>query len=221
MHNLILKDFMLQKKLMLFGFVYILFMVFALQNALQKIGDSMFAMCVFALSYMMIITSCAYDDKNKTDVMLNSLPLSRTEIVFARYLSAAVFFAVTVVVYMAVVFLSNIAGTPFKVFPPTAESFTGTVVAVSLLTGIYFPLYFKMGYIKSRYVNFILFFGFFFGISALGDMLRKGDTNLNNLNDFIGNYTDVQIMACSLIFSALFMTASFALSLKFYRGREF
>ncbi|HOV80278.1 MAG TPA: ABC-2 transporter permease [Bacillota bacterium] len=217
MHNLILKDFMLQKKLMLFGFVYILFMVFAL----QKIGDSMFAMCVFALSYMMILTSCAYDDKNKTDVMLNSLPLSRTEIVLARYLSAAVFFAVTVVVYMAVVFLLNVAGTPFKDFSPTAESFTGAVLTVSLLTGIYFPLYFKMGYIKSRYVNFVLFFGFFFGISALGDMLREGNTVLSSLNNFLGNFTDARITACSLIFSVLYLAASFALSLKFYRGREF
>lgn len=217
MYTLILKDFMLQKKLMLFGFAYILFMVFAL----QKIGDSMFAACVFTLSYMMILTSCAYDDKNKTDVMLNSLPLSRTEIVFVRYLSAAVFFTVTVVVYMAVVFLFNTAGTPFRVFPPTAESFTGAVLVVSLLTGIYFPLYFKMGYIRSRYVNFILFFGFFFGISALGDMLKEGNTRLSSLNDFLGNYTDARIMACVLIFSLLLMAASFVLSLKFYRGREF
>jgi ABC-2 type transport system permease protein len=57
-------------------------------------------MSVIAFSYIMIQSACAYDDKNKSDVLLKQPAVKRGTIVIARYISTFVFAAISIVYYI-------------------------------------------------------------------------------------------------------------------------
>jgi len=121
MFNLILKDILIQKRNFLLGIFYILIMIFAFQQS----GSTMLS--VIAFSYIMVQSACAYDDKNKSDVLLNSLPLSRGTIVIARYISTFVFAAISIVYYIILSGIVNTLKLPFKIYAVSLESIIGVL----------------------------------------------------------------------------------------------
>ncbi|WP_439021618.1 ABC-2 transporter permease [Bacillus thuringiensis] len=68
-------------------------------------GEVLFPMsCVFiTLSSVTILV--VVDERNTSDIMINSLPLSRKDIIIARYISSAIFIVVGMFSTMLVVFL--------------------------------------------------------------------------------------------------------------------
>ena len=84
-------------------FVYFIipFIFFLFEN-----GDGMlFPMsCVFIILSSVIIL-IIIDERNTSDIMINSLPLSRKDIIIARYISCAIFIVGGMVSTMLVVFL--------------------------------------------------------------------------------------------------------------------
>lgn len=219
MYNLVVKDILVQKKQLIFAFVYILLIMVAFQS----MGEAMFSAGVIAFTHMLLLTSCAYEEKNKTDVMLNSLPLKKSTIVLAKYLSVFVYFVMGTVAYIVLTYLVNIFEIPLKIYPLTLESFVGGLAGVSLLSGVYLSIFFKMGYLKSKIINLILFFGFFFGISYLiGALKDYQDSALwKNINDFLQYKGDNFIATIIIALVFLFLFISYCVALRFYKNREF
>lgn len=83
MLNLVMKDIIVQKKSIAFAVLYIFFFIVAFQS----VGEMTFTCAITAFSYILVMGGFAYDDKNKADIMLNSLPLKRYNIVLAKYIS--------------------------------------------------------------------------------------------------------------------------------------
>jgi len=219
MYNLVVKDILVQKKQFVFYFAYILLIIFAFQG----LGEAMFSAGVVAFTYMLVMTSCAYEDKNKADVMLNSLPLKKSTIVLAKYISVLVYFILGTVAYTILMSIVGNMGFSIRIYPLTLESFCGGLVGVSLLSGVYLPIFFKVGYIKSKIFNFILFFGFFTGFSVLVNILNDyQDSALSkSIADFLQNTGDGVIAAIILVIAFIFLSVSYFISLKFYKNREF
>ena len=219
MYNLILKDMLIQKKMFIWGFAYILLMTMAFQST----GGAMFPAGVMALTYILAQTACASDDKNKTDIMLNSLPLSRESIVLARYISIFVFATIGIIYYLVVALIINNLAIPFKVTPVTIEGILAALFAVVFINGIYFPIFFKVGYIKARIINFVLFFGVFFGIGAMAGFVKE---NLDmkygkEIVSWFQGQPDAGIAALIILIMSVMFWVSYLLSVKFYRAREF
>ncbi len=218
MFNLIAKDILVQKKQLPLSFAYILLIVFAFQS----VGKAMFAVSIVAFTYMMIMTSCAYEDKNKADILLNSLPLKRSSIVLAKYLSVLVFFLMGTVAYAILTLVISISGIPIKPNPLSLESFVGGFAGVSLLSGLFLPVFFKLGYIKSKIYNFILFFVFFFGVSALSEVLQKQEIAwMKDITHFIQTKSDALIAVLLLGVILVFLMISYNVAAWFYKQREF
>lgn len=219
MFNLILKDIFIQKRNFLFGIFYIFIMILAFQQA----GSSMFAASVTAFSYILVQSACAYEDKNKSDVLLNSLPLSRGTIVIARYISIFVFAAISTVYYLLLSGIIQVLGLPFQVYAISLEGITGALFALIFINGIYFPIFFKVGYIKSKLVNFVLLFGVFFGESVLmQEMIRHKDKAfIQTILQFLNQQSDLQIAIEAFAVMILLLIVSYMFSLQNYRKREF
>ncbi|SNX54443.1 ABC-2 transporter permease [Thermoanaerobacterium sp. RBIITD] len=219
MFNLILKDILIQKRTFFLGIVYIMIMILSF----QQVGSPMFSASVIAFSYIMVQSACAYDDKNKSDILLNSLPLNRNTIVIARYLSTFIFAAIAVVYYILLTGIIKILELPFKVYPVSLEGTIGTLFALILVSGIYFPIFFKVGYIKSKIVNFVLFFGVFIGSGILVPELieNKNKAFFQGILQFLSNQSDMQIAIEIFAIMILLLIISYMFSLKFYRKREF
>lgn len=209
MLNLVLKDLLLLKKNLLFGIAYILILIISFQNLA---GAAMLTAGVVALTYILVITACAYDDKNKADLLLNSLPINRNEVVGARYLSVFVFAGLAIIFYGVIGGLSGLLGLPLKVSHINGEGIVGALLAVSFMNSIYLPTYFKFGYIKSRMVNFVLFFVAFFGLGIFSKILPK-----NNVLGFSGAYQ----LLVFILMAVVLIVASYYLSLRSYGNRDF
>lgn len=218
MFNLILKDILIQKRTFLFGIVYILIMILAFQES----ESPMFTASIISFSYIMVQSACAYDEKNKSDILLNSLPLNRNIIVIARYASIFIFAAIAVVYYILLTSIIKILGLPFKVYSVSFEGIVGALFALILLISIYFPVFFKVGYIKSKMFNFVFFFAVFFGGGILVPEIIKSNSGFaQRALQFLNSQSDMQIVVEIFAVMILLLIISYMFSLKFYRKREF
>lgn len=219
MLNLIIKDILMQKKRMVFGLAYILIACVSFQS----MEVFVYPMAMTGFAYMLVFTSCAYEDMNKADVMVNSLPVSRKMVVAAKYLSVIFYFMIGTLVYALLIAFNSIPGFPVTIQPITLQSFAAGFASVSLIIAFVLPVFYKVGYMKSRITVFILFFIFFFGISAISEIITKSNYNIY-LSSLIVRIDEIGSPAVSiLIFAALviLLAISYLIAVKFYKNREF
>lgn len=209
----------MQKKQVAFSIAYMAFILVAFQG----MGEAMLPMGLVALTYMLSMTSCGYEEKNKSDIMLNSLPVKRANIIAAKYMSVFVYFAMGMLVYALFSKIIIMAQIPLKTYPITLEAFIGGFVAVSMMTGIWLPIYFKFGYMKLRVVNFVLFFLFFFGTSYLNKFFKENQNSqwVQNIINFLNSQGNITIALIIFAMVIILLIISYGLSVRFYRKREF
>ncbi len=219
MHNLILKDLYIQKKSLLIALLYIvLFMV-----VYRNLESMMFTGASVAFSYILITGAFAIDDKNKADIMLNCLPVKRSQIVMAKYITLFVFMIMGALFYSTVYAAITLAQVPITIYPINLTALTGSFVALGIINAIFLPIIFKVGYTKSRIFHFLLFFVFFFGLPALVNWVKvRQESAFSQIAvDILNNQSDVTISIAFVVLTLLILCFSFFLSLKFYAKREF
>lgn len=217
MLNLIVKDVILLRKTILIGFVYTVVMALAFSGTT---GLAMFTASTFAVTFLLIQTPCAYDEKSRAEPMLLSLPIRRETVVNAKYAVIALYTLIAVVQYMLVYGFVKLTGLPLHMAAISVESAAGLLLVVVLAASIFYPVFFRLGYMKTRYVNIFLFAGFFAGGGALAAALGGEEWAA----DFV-RVLDGQpdwLLCCGLLGLMLgILLISYCMSIKFYRGREF
>lgn len=219
MLSLIIKDVLVQKKQLIFAIVYLAFVLVAFQG----MGEAMFPMGLVAFTYLLSMTACAYEEKNKAELLLNSLPIKRVNIVTAKYLSMILYTILGMFAYKVMTTIINLVNIPLKTYPLSLEIIIGSLAVVCLMTGIWFPIYFKFGYMKMRIATFVLFFLFFFGSSLMTTFLKTNQDSLwvRGIISFFESQNDFIIALVLLSIIVLYMLLSFLLSMWFYNKREF
>lgn len=146
MNGLILKDLLNLKKysrtLLLIIAVYI---VFAL------LGDSVsfISGAVIILSAMMVITSFSYDYMAKWDKYALSLPVTRRDVVLAKYLLGLIVILIGAAVSLAISLLYSLYSPQLTLLQQLAV--VGAICGIGLvMISVLFPLIFKFGVEKSR-----------------------------------------------------------------------
>jgi ABC-2 type transport system permease protein len=133
MFNLIRRDVILQKKQLLLFVPFTLFFVL--------LGKQNPAFIFLLASLFVPINTFAYDEKVEVNILLNSLPYKRSEIIASRYLGA--------IVYMLLA-----TGVTCGLFYALSRPFSITDIAISsglflLFTALFFPVSYviKKGYV--------------------------------------------------------------------------
>ncbi|PER83861.1 ABC-2 transporter permease [Bacillus cereus] len=103
MQQLILKEFFLQKKMFPFYFLIPILSIF--KNSVEPMG---IAIGIFITCSTIIYISFYYDEKSKAEKVLVSLPITRKEIIIAKYISSTLFIMAGLSVTFIVVILGNI-----------------------------------------------------------------------------------------------------------------
>ncbi|MGI6706559.1 MAG: ABC-2 transporter permease [Clostridia bacterium] len=219
MYHLILKDLLLQKKTVAISLVYIIFFIFAL----QQVGPVAYVTAIMGFSYMLVVTACAHEDKSNGDTLMNSLPIRRSQVVLAKYLSVYIYMALGTIAYVLFIALIRNTGIAVTTHPITLENFITALITVTLMMGIYFPIFFKLGYIKSRFLPFILFSALYTGMSALGQLMEKNRHKpwAEGIYRFLTSQSDTTAPLMLLAGVLILALISYGLSLHFYRNREF
>jgi len=223
MLNLIWKDVLIQKKTLAYMGFYIVLFTFAFQS----ITADPFPAIAVAVTYQMIAAACSHEDKVGADILWNSMPVSREKLVLSKYLSIFVYTILASLGYMAFAALIHLTQLPIKAAPITASGMAGSLVAIALMNGLYLPVYFRLGFMKARVASFVLFFALFFGVTFGVNVLseavhsNQGKGAVRAIASAFQGASDLQISLLLIGLALLFLFASYWLSVKFYRKREF
>lgn len=217
MFGLVLKDILVQKKYVVFSIFYAIFFSIIFKSTADS--SMVFNMIPIIVSYMLIIGACAYDDKNKCELMLNSLPINRTILVISKYISTLIFIFMAIILTFAATTIIDFSGLSHFKRPVNLEDILGPVVAILFFTSLYFPIYFKLGYQKSRYFMIAVFFLLFAIPTTLSKIIPKDSTPpsfivyLNTQPDFIIALFIVAVMSILFLISIFF-------SVRFYINKD-
>lgn len=228
MVNLVWKDLLILKRFLWLAALYGVFALFAfgfMKGAAISAGT-------IGASYMLLILACAKDDKNKSEVMLNSFPLRRRNIVLAKYLSVFLYAALAILSFLIAQRVVSVTGIPIFISQISLVGIVGALVNMIVLISFYYPIYFKLGYPRSNMFGMILFFVCFFLptsisqiVHGLGGVGNPALVNIVAILGRLGNWqqtlADWQIASYMLVFALILMSASVCLSLRFYSRREF
>lgn len=211
MLNLISKDIFMQKKNLIITILFIF-----VENIYVHFGNGISAIFIsvvvpFLVEYLLLTNSCLLDDKNKSHIIINSLPVARKSIVIARYISVLVFFAIAVCIQFLFSALMNTNKYGIMKIEYVIIGFS----FITVLSSLYLPIYFKMGYSKTKWPIMILLFAMFFGISFIDN---------HNIIKMIKVFTSIPywtLFVSSVFISVILMLVSLIISIAFYSSREF
>ncbi|HZK54826.1 MAG TPA: ABC-2 transporter permease [Desulfosporosinus sp.] len=228
MINLVWKDLLLLKRSLWLAPLYAFFAFFAFRT----MPDGGLSAATVAISYMLLLQAIIQDDKNQSEIMLNSLPMRRGNIVLAKYLSAFLYATLGILSFLLTQVIVTVVGIPLSINQISFEEIFGALIAMVVLIGIYFPIYFKFGYLRSRIVGTILLvvsiFLFAMGLSLAqraggvnNSILQTIITPLQGVVGWLQTQTDWQIASYLFALALIFTASSALLSLRFYTRREF
>ncbi len=218
MYHLIKKDILIQKRALKLSFLLIIFFSITLSN----IGSVGLTIGILAVTYQLVLGASALEDKNNSDIILISLPIRRSSIVLAKYLSPYVYATYAILGFYLVHLMIDLLNIPVEI-QFNVSVITGGFIALTLFCSISFPLIFKYGYVKAKMANLLIFFAFVFGGTGLGNYLVDNkDLFLNkDMIHFFNNGSTFLIVVIMVIPLAIILVCSYFISQNFYRKREF
>ena len=190
----------------------ILFLVVFLILAFQE--NNIIVIVPVFVSMMVFITTFSYDEYNKWDAYAISLPVSRKNIVKAKYVASIILWAIALLVTVVITGIMGLFEQNINYF----EMFgmiLGCVFSIVLLEAIMFPLIFKFGVEKGR-------IGVFIGVFAIAGLLGFIFTgiDLENATGFIEIFNKYYYILIPLV-AVILLVISYFVSKKIYLKKEF
>lgn len=226
MINLIIKDLKLQKKICIIGIAFYMFMIFLLGSANKSIPET-FSPFVFNIWYTFMIVymvclsvlySDGYDEKNKSHIILNSLPLNRSTLVISKYISLLIY---PIIYLAAILTFSNILGFLLpNLVPLNIIGILLPIIFIGLAFSIYYPLYFRIGRKMLEIYRLFIWSLLMILPTIFNKMIKKIPLSL--VKDILNNITSNYKFYLALLFviTICLVILSCMLSVKLYKNRD-
>lgn len=219
MIHLVIKDFYVNRKYILFILLYLGFILYSKSNSVPAM---VFGMGI--VSYGMLTRSCFNDDKDRGNIFLRTLPIRASTIVLSKYM-LGIFILLFATVIFALLALIDGSGMDMYYASIAASSLT-----MSFTYSIYLPVFFKYGYIQARTFQtafFIGIMGLSFGFKPLINIaksaipIKRGQWFIRPLTNLVSILSkDHEIfLFTAIILSIIMIVISIFLSMKFYCTR--
>ncbi|MCI1696393.1 ABC-2 transporter permease [Aneurinibacillus aneurinilyticus] len=204
MFNLILKDILIQKKIIIV-YVATLLLYLLLNISPVFIG--------FIYSIVFIMTAYSYDEKDNINILLNSLPYTRKEIVSSKYIGALIFTSLFVIVIFVGDLVVNGNAALF--------SWKETLLIFGLVmvtTAFILPFSYKF---KSQYllIASAVLFGLY--ILAISFFFRNLNDRLRELIQEFMTLQEIQFYFLAILMILILYIASWLLSIRIYERKVF
>ena len=143
--QLVLKDMMLQRKL---SFVYLICLFFL--AIVDFRSDSFLMTFIMLIPVLGMMLSMSYENRNKSEMIINSLPFQRKEIVIAKYIFVSILVTLGGVFSLVVslIQLQNENTTVFMLWGEILGGITGGLV----YSMIVLPIEFSVGYSSAKQI---------------------------------------------------------------------
>ena len=165
MWSLILKDLRATKKIILFMFIYVIVNAIVVYPVSDARG---YMLTCFMIATFLIIYVHGYEEMKRGALLSCSLPVTRTRIIIAKYITSFIM----VILVMAVYLISTIIFEPFltnTIFSPLELLKTGNLIALtagsSFIMAVFFPLFFRFGAYMGGFISGFVCIGYFFVFS--------------------------------------------------------
>ncbi|MED2183060.1 MULTISPECIES: ABC-2 transporter permease [Bacillus] len=203
--QLVLKDMMLQRKL---SFVYLICLFFL--AIVDFRSDSFLMTFIMFIPVLGMMLSMIYEDRNKSEMVINSLPFQRKEIVIAKYIFISIL--VTLGVFFSLVIsliqLQNENTTAFMLWGEILGGITGGLV----YSIIVLPIEFSVGYSSAKQIA--PFIGIAFGYLS-GLIVSNVWLDVENVWN-----TSLVVNSCFIAGLLLLYVMSMFISIHLYNERD-
>lgn len=214
MINLLIKDFLVQKKTLAIAILYIISMLIFLQGFNNN--GAVFLAGIPTVAYLFWVTAFQSDEKNKSEQIISSLPVTRREIVIAKYLSTIFYLVIGIIILLLVVVVVKTLGIQASIPLISIENIYKSVLSMLILASVNFPPIFKYGLKRGKIYNVITYMAFFFMMINLKNILLKSQ----NLQQYIQNRQMLVTYVVTLV-TVLILIISVTLSIKIYENKDF
>ncbi|MCM1992387.1 ABC-2 transporter permease [Oceanirhabdus seepicola] len=112
---------------------------------------------IFIVFLFCVLMPLGYEEQNKSNIILRSLPVSNGDIAISKYIYTIIVFILWVIVSRVgpIIYFAAKGELTVEVFQ--LDYILIAALGYGLLASIYLPLYFKFGYLKMRYINLALY----------------------------------------------------------------
>ncbi|NMB27171.1 MAG: ABC-2 transporter permease [Tissierellia bacterium] len=219
MLNLVKKDLKLSKKINIFAVIYALFIAtMGLTMPDHPVANILYVLGMVILIFISVIYTNGYDDKYKSEIILNSFPIDRKDIVRGKYISLIIYI---IIACSAVLIFTNIILKIGIITNGRSANIWNAIFAANIsliFYSIYYPFYFKLGE-GLRSFNTILWILMTVGPAIIGKSFKK----LEEIG-YLEKILSIDINKINLylfIFSLMMFYVSLQISKKIYMGKEF
>jgi ABC-type transport system involved in multi-copper enzyme maturation permease subunit len=218
--SLLLKDLLPQLKL---RFTWFSPLFVALGCLLCHQGSAWAYFILFIPTYYLVIYADSYDYKFNQEHFFLSCPIARWQWVLSKYALPLISLVLTVALAFIIGWIGGLLGAPLSI--PSPGTLSLLLVTTALYLGVYFPFTFKLGYGKSRWVNFI---AIAIGGAIAGSTvavqeqlaLPQGGYSLSGIMAHVLRGSSLSLLWLALV-SLIILTVSFFISSALFRRREF
>ncbi|MES5956701.1 ABC-2 transporter permease [Bacillus fungorum] len=203
--QLVLKDMMMQRKL---GFVYLICLFFL---AIVDFRSDSFLMTIsVSIPFLGMVLSMSYEGKNKSELIVNSLPFDRKDIVIGKYIFVSIlvtlsgFFSLVI----GLIQLQNEHITGFMLWGAILGGITGGLVCSIIVL----PIEFLVGYRSAKQIS--PFIGIVFGYLS-GLIVSKVWLDVENVWS-----TSLVVNICFIAGLILLYVMSMFFSIHLYNERD-
>lgn len=216
MFSLIFKDIIIQKKTVSYMLLYIV-VVIVFMDGLSS--DALYVLITVTIAFAVSSGAFAIDEKYRSEMVMASLPITRSELVQSRYLSVFVYAAASILVMTLVGIMINICNIHFiKLNYITLLDVKRILAACVLITSINYPMYFKYGYNKAKIANFLIYFMFFTAVITISENSSEG--KIDSYLSFMSNLSNGSFQIIGGLALVLIFTVSYFISINCYEKKE-
>ena len=195
--QLILKDFIIQWKFLIWYILYPVFFYMALTDT-----ENLFIIMSVIITVGATVKTFEADSKNESEVIVNSLPILKKHIVFAKYIVAIIILFISVMVGCFTMGMKN----GVNLFEFIETTMVASISFILVYLSFVLPISFWLGYKKTIFITIVIFMAPIVVLEAL----------------FQINLEQIQLYSSLLFIGSICMfIASVFVSVKLYEKREF
>lgn len=223
MLNLILKDFLVQKR----EKTLLVILALGIGNAFNiGNGIGLNIGIIIMSTYLFTVYANAFDYKYNAEVTILSLPIRRSQVVQSKYISVFFFYVISILFTLVPMVILETLGV---VNGGGALGLKLALISFPILClyySFFFPIYFKLGYMKSRYANWlalVLMTAILgaFGQGLSGDMTGNAVNTFEDLMTFLMEKINSETLGLLLTISLGLFLISMHISKAIYANKEF
>ncbi|OOZ83179.1 ABC transporter permease [Bacillus cereus] len=192
-----LKDFIIQWKFLIWYILYPVFFYMALTDT-----ENLFIIMSVIITIGATVKTFEADSKNESEVIVNSLPILKKQIVYAKYIVAIIILFISVTVGCFTMGMKN----GVNLFEFIETTLLASISFILVYLSFVLPISFWLGYKKTIFITIVIFMAPIVVLEAL----------------FQINLEQIQLYSSLLFIGSICMfIASVFVSVKLYEKREF